>query len=63
MVHKETVPPFKCLGPTKDHDGVDLNQTKEHIKISCPGHIDRAAQACGWAEPTCDEITSCPMWS
>ena len=61
MAHKETAPPFKCLGSAKDHNGVDLNQTKRCIKISCLGCIHRITQARGWEEHTCDEITSCPI--
>ena len=36
----EKVPPFKYLGPANDYNGVDINQTKQHIEIACPGYID-----------------------
>ena len=61
MASKETEPPFKCLGlAAKDHNGVDLSQTKQCVQISCPGHIDAVTQAHGWDAPSQDEMTSPP---
>ena len=37
VVHKATVLPFKHVCPSKICDSVDLNQTKQCIKISRPG--------------------------
>ena len=56
----EKVPPFKHLGPATDHNGVDMNQTKQHIKIACPGCVDRSNRAHGWDNPGTDKIQSRP---
>ena len=58
QLHKELVACFKYLGPAKDYNGVDINQTKRYIKISCPGYIDHVGRAHCWEHPGPNEITS-----
>ena len=60
QLHKELVAPFKYFGPAKDYNGVDINQTKHYIEISCPGYIDCVNRAHGWEHPGPDKITSQP---
>ena len=54
----EKVPPFKCLGPAADCNGVDVNQTEQRVKIACPGCIDQPNRAHGWETLEADEIQS-----
>ena len=60
QLNGEKVPPFKYLGPAKDYNGVDIDQTKQYIQISCSGYIDRLTRAHGWDKPDNTEIKSRP---
>ena len=41
QLKNETEPPFAYLGLTTDFNGVDIEQSKTHIMISCGNYIDR----------------------
>ena len=40
QLENEDEPPFANLGPTVDFNGVDIEQSKTHIMISCGNYID-----------------------
>ena len=46
----ETKDPFTYLGLINDFNGIDVEQTKDYIQISCPNYIDRIMTSHGWTE-------------
>ena len=44
----EDSPPIDYFGPLEDFNGIDVNQHKEYIEISCPDYIDRVIRSHGW---------------
>ena len=45
QLENEDDPPFVHLGHTVSFNGVDIEQSKSHIKISCKNYMDRMLQA------------------
>ena len=45
---KEEKDPFAYLGLVKDFNGIDITQTRTHIKLSCSNYIDRIMTSHGW---------------
>ena len=41
QLENEDEPPFSHLHPIVDFNGVDIKQSKTHIRISCENYIDR----------------------
>ena len=63
QLKNETEPPFAYLGLTTDFNGVDIEQSKTHIIISCGNYIDRMVQAHKWEKlpnKVCDTTTKTP---
>ena len=46
----ENKPPFAYLGLTTDFNGVDIEQNKTHIMISCKNYIDHLVRAHSWEQ-------------
>ena len=48
QLENEGEPPFAYLGPTVDFNGVDIEQSKTHIMMSCDNCIDHMIRAHSW---------------
>ena len=50
QLENEDKPPFAYLGLTTDFNGVDIEQSKTHIMISCENYIDQMVRAHSWEQ-------------
>ena len=44
MIDEELNLPFKCEGPVELYNGIDVQQMKYSIKLSCKTYIDRICE-------------------
>jgi len=58
---KEDKAPFTYLGLVQDFNGIDIEQTRDYIQISCPNYIDRVMRSHGWTTEKTMKPTSKPM--
>ena len=47
----EATPPFTYLGLQTEFNGVEIEQSRDSISLSCPGYINRVLMTHGWSTP------------
>jgi hypothetical protein len=53
--------PFTYLGEITDFNGIDINQTKDYIELSCSNYIDRIMTSHGWTKDKAMQPLSKPI--
>ena len=57
----ETEDPFTYLGLITDFNGIDVEQSKDYIQISCGNYIDRIYTSHGWNDDQSMKPASKPI--
>ena len=54
----ESSPPFVYEGKLTDFNGLEIQQSREYITLSCTKYIDRVLETHGWTHGSPNETTS-----